>query len=113
MIFIISIILMFCLALSAVSGGFSTNAYKVSDKDFMARAVQNAQLEAMQLGDVYLRSGVLDTDDTTPVSNDTTMRNLFTYSVTPKSVISVTITSEITANKDSAGVETITAKAYK
>ena len=113
MILIISIILTFCFALSAVSAGFSTNAYKLTDKDFMARAIQNAQLEAMQYGDLYLRAGVLDTDVTTTVANDTTMRNLFTYSVTPQSAVSISITSEITVNKDSDGVNTITAKAYK
>lgn len=117
MIFIVSLILTFGFALSAVFIGFGPNAYRLSDKGFMSRAIQNAELEAMHYGDLFLRAGVLDTDTSTlEISNDTTMRNPFTYNIiglgTGKTAASVTITSVITVNKDSTGAETITASAY-
>ena len=111
MIFIVSLILTFGFALSAVFIGFGPNAYRLSDKDFMSRAVQNAELEAMQYGDLYLHAGKLNPDNVT-APNKTTMESLFAYSVTPQSTVSISITSEITVNKDSDGVKTITAKAY-
>ena len=114
MIFIVSIILMFCFALSAVFIGFSPNVYKITDKDFVSRAIQNAELEAMQRGDVYLRAGVLNTN-TTIAPNTTTTTSPFTYVInsTSSSPINlVNITSNITV-KEVAGVDYITVSAEK
>ena len=107
MIFIVSIILMFCFALSAVFIGFAPNVYKITDKDFVSRAIQNAELEAMQRGDVYLRAGVLNTNTTTTTSP-------FTYVInsTGSTINIVNITSNITV-KEVAGVDYITVSAEK
>ena len=116
MIFIVSIILMFCFALSAVFIGFAPNVYKLTDKDFVSKAIENAELEAMQYGDVYLRAGVLDTNSSTSLipDNNTTV-SLFTYVInsTSSSPINlVNITSNITV-KEVAGVDYITVSAEK
>ena len=116
MIFIISLILAFGFALSAIFIGFGPNVYRLSDKGFMNRAIQNAELEAMQYGNLYLRAGILDTDEATPISKDTTMRNLFTYNIIGPgtTAAAISITSTITVDKDSAtGVETISVSARK
>lgn len=116
MIFIVSIILMFCFALSAVFIGFTPNAYRLVDKDFVSKAIMNAELEAMRYGEVYLRAGVLDTNTiTTPTSNNTIQSSLFTYVVnaTGITINSVNITSNITVAIDSNDVENITVSAEK
>lgn len=64
MILIVSVILIFCFALSAVFIGFTPNIYRLVDKDFVSKAIKSAELEAMRYGDVYLRAGVLDTNTT-------------------------------------------------
>ena len=115
MIFIVSIILMFCFALSAVFIGFAPNVYKITDKDFVSRAIQNAELEAMQRGDVYLRAGVLNTNTTiAPNTNTTTTTSPFTYVInsTGSTINIVNITSNITV-KEVAGVDYITVSAEK
>lgn len=113
MIFIVSLILTFGFALSAVFIGFGPNVYRLSDKGFTARAYQNAELEAMHYGDLYLRAGILDPDDTT--KNYTATRNLFTYNIIGlgTTAAAVTITSEINVSKDSTGAETISVTAQK
>ncbi len=116
MIFIISLILTFGFVLSAVFIGFGPNVYRLSDKGFMSRAIQNAELEAMQYGNLYLRAGILDPSDS--AKNYTAIRNLFTYNIIgsqehPQTAAAITITSSITASKDADGVVTITAKAHK
>jgi len=112
MIFIVSLILTFGFALSAVFIGFGPNVYRLSDQGFMSRAIQNAELEAMHYGNLYLRAGLLDPDD----KEKKTMQipSVFTYNIIGlgKTASSVTITSVITVNKDFAGAETITANAY-
>ena len=116
MIFIVSIILMFCFALSAVFIGFAPNAYKLTDKDFVSKAIQNAELEAMKYGDVYLRAGVLDTNTTTATPDNKTQTSLFTYVVNAdnSTINLVNITSKITvAIDDTTGVENITVSAEK
>ncbi|MDO8749106.1 MAG: hypothetical protein Q7J72_08355 [Candidatus Omnitrophota bacterium] len=115
MIFIVSIILMFCFALSAVFIGFAPNAYKLTYKDFVSKAIQNAELEAMQRGDVYLRAGVLNTN-TTIAPNTNTTTSLFTYTVDSDGdrINIVNITSNITvAINSTTGVESITVSADK
>lgn len=113
MIFIVSIILTFGFALSAVFIGFGPNVYRLSDKGFMSRAIQNAELEAMHYGDLYLRAGVLDTDSSTPTVSNTAVRNLFTYNIVQGiTAAAVTITSDITVS-GSVGAETISVSAYK
>lgn len=112
MIFIVSLILTFGFALSAVFIGFGPNAYRLSDKGFMSRAIQNAELEAMHYGDLYLRAGILDPDDT--VKNYTATRSLFTYNIIGSGTASaVTITSDITASRNSAGAQIITVNSHK
>lgn len=113
MIFIVSIILMFCFALSAVFIGFAPNVYKLTNKDFVSKAIQNAELEAMRYGEVYLRSGVLDTNATTATSNNKIRSSLFTSVVnaTGSTINSVNITSNITVAIDSNDVENITVSA--
>ena len=115
MIFIVSIILMFCFALSAVFIGFAPNVYKLTDKDFVSKAIENAELEAMQYGDVYLRAGVLNTNTTiAPNTNTTTTTSPFTYVInsTGSTINIVNITSNITV-KEVAGVDYITVSAEK
>lgn len=114
MIFIVSLILTFGFALSAVFIGFGPNVHRLSDKGFMSRAIQNAELEAMHYGDLYLRAGILDPGDTNKKSAE--IPNLFTYSIIGlgATAAAVTITSVITVSKDSVtGAETITASAHK
>lgn len=116
MIFIVSLILTFGFALSAVFIGFGPNVYRLSDKGFKARAIQNAELEAMHYGDLYLRAGVLDTDDSTlPIPKEIPIHSLFTYNIigfgADQTAAAVTITSVITVNKDTSGVVQITARA--
>ena len=114
MIFIVSVILMFCFALSAVFIGFTPNAYKLVDQDFVSKAIQNAELEAMQRGDVYLRAGVLDTNSTTSTPDNNTTVSLFTYVSNSTGILInlVNITSNITV-KEVAGVDYITVSAEK
>lgn len=114
MIFIVSLILTFGFALSAVFIGFGPNVYRLSDKGFMSRAIQNAELEAMHYGDLYLRAGKLDTDDSNKKSAE--IPNLFTYNIIGlgATAAAVTITSVITVDKDSdTGAETIAVSAHK
>ncbi len=117
MIFIVSIILTFGFALSAVFIGFGPNVYRLSDKGFMSRAIQNAELEAMHYGDLYLRAGKLDTDiSTTSIPNSDEIPSLFTYNIIGlgTTAAAVTITSVITVDKDSdTGAETIAVSAHK
>jgi len=117
MIFIVSIILMFCFALSAVFIGFAPNAYKLVNQDFVSKAIQNAELEAMQRGDVYLRAGVLDTNSSTSSIPDyNTTVSLFTYVInsTGSRVNEVNITSSVTvAEDDTDGARNITVSAEK
>ena len=115
MIFIVSIILMFCFALSAVFIGFAPNVYKITDKDFVSRAIQNTEFEAMQYGDIKLRAGVLDTNATSSTSNNTIHVSPFTYVVnaTDITINSVNITSSITVAIGSNDVENITVSAEK
>jgi len=116
MIFIVSIILMLCFALSAVFIGFAPNMYKLTDKDFVSKAIHNAELEAMRYGDVYLRAGVLDTDTTTTTPDNATQTGLFTYVVNAdgSTINTVNITSKITVAIDNTtGVENITVSADK
>ncbi len=112
MIFIISLILTFGFALSAVFIGFSPNVYRLSDKGFMSRAIQNAELEAMQYGNLYLRAGILDPDD--PEKKSEERWEEFTYNIIGQGITAaaITITSNITATKVD-GVVTITAAAHK
>lgn len=118
MIFIVSLILTFSFALSAVFIGFGPNVYRLSNKGFKSRVIQNAELEAMQYGNLYLRSGALDTDSGTaniPNSIDE-IKNLFIYNIIglgadQKMVSTINITSSITANKDPSGVVKITVSA--
>ncbi len=114
MIFIVSIILMFCFALSAVFIGFTPNAYRLVDKDFVSKAIMNAELQAMRYGDVYLRAGVLDTDSNTSTPDSNTTVSLFTYVInsTGSRVNEVNITSNITVAEDSDGAD-ITVSAEK
>jgi len=115
MIFIISLILTFGFALSAVFIGFSPNVYRLSDKGFMSRAIQNAELEAMQYGNLYLRAGILDPNDPDKKSK-VLPPNLFTYNIIGQgtTATAISITSTITVDKDSAtGVETISVSARK
>ena len=109
MIFIVSIILMFCFALSAVFIGFAPNVYKLTDKDFLSKAMRNAELEAMQHGDVYLRAGVLDTNYSTSTPDNTTTASNFTYAInsTGSTINLVNITSNITVAESATGVEYI------
>ena len=109
MIFIVSIILMFCFALSAVFIGFAPNVYKLTDKDFLSKAMRNAELEAMQHGDVYLRAGVLDTNYSTSTPDNTTTASNFTYAInsTGSTINLVNITSNITVAESATGVENI------
>lgn len=117
MIFIVSIILMFCFALSAVFIGFAPNVYKLTDKDFLSKAMRNAELEAMQYGNVYLRAGTLDTNTTnTTVGNNTTLTGNFTYVInsTNSTINLLNITSSITvAENTTTGVEEITVSVEK
>ena len=114
MIFIVSIILMFCFALSAVFIGFTPNAYRLVDKDFVSKAIMNAELQAMRYGDVYLRAGVLDTNSSTSTPDNNTTASLFTYVInsTGSRVNEVNITSSITVAED-AGARNITVSAEK
>lgn len=112
MIFIVSLILTFGFALSALFIGFGPNVYRLSDKGFMARAFQNAELEAMHYGDLYLRAGILDPDDA--AKNYTATRSRFTYNIIGSGTASaVTITSDITASRNSDGAQTISVTARK
>jgi len=117
MIFIVSVILMFCFALSAVFIGFAPNAYKLVNQDFVSKAIQNAELEAMQRGDVYLRAGVLDTNSSTSsIPDNNTTVSLFTYVInsTGSRVNEVNITSSVTvAEDDTDGARNITVSAEK
>ncbi len=113
MIFIVSLILTFGFALSALFIGFGPNVYRLSDKGFMSRAIHNAELEAMQYGNLYLRAGILDPDDS--AKNYTAIRNLFTYNIVGSqadTAAAVTITSNITVTKDD-GVVKISVRADK
>ena len=104
---------MFCFALSAVFIGFAPNVYKLTDKDFVSKAIENAELEAMQYGDVYLRAGVLNTN-TAIAPNTNTTTSPFTYVInsTGSTINIVNITSNITV-KEVAGVDYITVSAEK
>ena len=116
MIFIVSIILTFGFALSALFIGFGPNVYRLSDKGFMARAYQNAELEAMHYGDLYLRAGKLDTDsNTASIPDNYSIYSPFTYNIIGlgTTAAAVTITSEINVSKDSTGAETISVTARK
>ena len=126
MIFIVSLILTFGFALSALFIGFSPNIYRISDKDFMHRAIRNAELEAMHYGDLYLRAGIIDTDpnttdipdNTSDLPDDKKISSLFTYNIigpnADQTVSFITITSRITASKDtSTGLVNITAQSSK
>ena len=107
---------MFCFALSVVFIGFTPNVYKLMDKDFVSKAIENAELEAMRYGDVYLRAGVLDTNTTTLTPDNTTRTGLFTYAVnaTGSTINLVNLTSKITVAIDNTtGVENITVSAEK
>ena len=112
MIFIISLILTFGFALSAVFIGFGPNVYRISDKGFMGRAIQNAELEAMQWGKLYLRAGILDPDDSDKKSTE--RREEFTYNIIGQGITAaaITITSNITVTKDD-GVVKISVSADK
>lgn len=114
MIFIVSIILMFCFALSAVFIGFTPNAYRLVDKDFVSKAIMNSELQAMRYGEVYLRARVLDTNSTTstPDSNITMSRFTWITNSTNDTVSQINITSNITVSEDSEGVH-ITVSADK
>lgn len=114
MIFIVSIILTFGFALSAVFIGFGPNAYRLSDKGFMSRAYQNAELEAMHYGDLYLRAGILDPDDSNKKSKELPP-NLFTYNIIGQgtTAAAISITSTITVDKDATGAQTISVTARK
>ena len=116
MIFIVSIILTFGFALSAIFLGFSPNIYRLSDKGFMGRAIQNAELEAMQYGNLYLRAGILDPDNPDKVNNET--ESLFIYNIIGSGAQERTasfsnITSNITVSKDLNGAVKITVTAHK
>lgn len=117
MIFIISLILTFGFALSAVFIGFGPNVYRLSDKGFMNRAIQNAELEAMHYGDLYLRAGKLDPDDPDKKSTEIIPPNPFTYNLIgpltdQHTAAAITITSKISVGRDN-GVPTITVSADK
>lgn len=114
MIFIVSVILMFCLAISAVFIGFTPNAYRLIDKDFVSKATINKELEAMRYGDVYLRSGVLDTNSTTSTPDNNVTVSLFTWvtNSTNIPINQVNITSSITVAEDD-GARNITVSAEK
>lgn len=113
MIFIVSIILMFCFALSAVFIGFAPNVYKLTNKDFYSQAIRNAELKAMRYGEVYLRAGILDTNAATPAPNTNTTTSPFTYTVDSANVTinQVNITSNITVTEDSEEIKNITVSA--
>ncbi|MEK6567546.1 MAG: hypothetical protein AABZ27_02250 [Candidatus Omnitrophota bacterium] len=113
MIFIVSVILMLCFALSAVFIGFAPNVYRLADKDFVSKAIMNAELQAMRYGDLYLRAGFLDTDVTTtdiPDSNISVSLFTWTTNSTNNNVSQVNITSSITVAEDTEG-ENITVSA--
>lgn len=105
---------MFCFALSAVFIGFTPNAYRLIDKDFVSKAIMNAELQAMRYGEVYLRAGVLDTNSSTstPDSNTTVSRFTYVINSTNSEVNLVNITSNITVSENSEGVH-ITVSADK
>lgn len=114
MIFIVSVILMFCFALSAVFIGFTPNAYRLVDKDFVSKAIMNAELQAMRYGDVYLRSGFLDTNSSTSTPDYNITVSPFTWvtNSTGSTVSQVNITSSITVAEDD-GARNITVSAEK
>ena len=105
---------MFCFALSAVFIGFSPNVYKLTGKDILSRAIRNAELEAMQYGDIYLRAGFLDTNFSTSTPDNTTTASNFTYAInsTGSTINLVNITSNITV-AENTGVEYITVSVEK
>lgn len=113
MIFIVSLILTFGFALSALFIGFGPNVYRISDKGFMSRAIHNAELEAMHYGDLYLRAGILDPDDADKKNAE--IASLFTYNIIGlgQPAAEISITSTITVSKDAAGAQTISVTAHK
>lgn len=114
MIFIVSVILTLGIALSALFLGFGPNVYRLTDKGVMSRAIQNAELEAMRYGDLYLRAGILEAgpSDSNIPGEITLAPNLFLYTDTALGRKSVSLTSTISVNNSSEGIK-ITARAVK